>query len=415
MSFDPVAIRRDFPIFNRTIRDGKRLVYLDSGATSQKPQSVIDAEVDFYRLHNAAVHRGAHQLAEEATDIYEGARETVAQFIGAAIDEVVFTKSATESLNLVAYAIGNATAGNRFHLSPGDSIVVTEMEHHANLIPWQQLAARTGAVLTWFEVTPEGRLDLDNINSVITEKTKVVALTHQSNVLGTINPLDAIVKRAHEVGAVVVLDACQSVPHMSVDVKKLDIDFLAFSGHKALGPTGVGVFWGKAELLAELPPFLTGGSMIETVTMTGATWAPAPRKFEAGVPNMAQAAGLAAALKYLNAIGLEIVHRHEIELTQYLLEKFAEIESLRVVGPTTTESRGGSISFTFGDIHPHDLGQFLDSQGIAVRTGHHCAWPLNRKMGVPATTRASLYLYNTTEDCDALVQGILDAEKYFGR
>ncbi len=415
MSFDPVAIRRDFPIFNRTIRDGKRLVYLDSGATSQKPQSVIDAEVDFYRLHNAAVHRGAHQLAEEATDIYEGARETVAQFIGAAIDEVVFTKSATESLNLVAYAMGNAPAGNRFHLSPGDSIVVTEMEHHANLIPWQQLAARTGAVLTWFEVTPEGRLDLDNINSVITEKTKVVALTHQSNVLGTINPLDAIVKRAHEVGAVVALDACQSVPHMSVDVKKLDIDFLAFSGHKALGPTGVGVFWGKAELLAELPPFLTGGSMIETVTMTGATWAPAPRKFEAGVPNMAQAAGLAAALKYLNTIGLENVHRHEIELTQYLMGKFAEIESLRVVGPTTTESRGGSISFTFGDIHPHDLGQFLDSQGIAVRTGHHCAWPLNRKMGVPATTRASLYLYNTTEDCDALVQGILDAEKYFGR
>ncbi len=415
MSFDPVAIRRDFPIFNRTIRDGKRLVYLDSGATSQKPQSVIDAEVDFYRLHNAAVHRGAHQLAEEATDIYEGARETVAQFIGAAIDEVVFTKSATESLNLVAYAIGNASAGNRFHLSPGDSIVVTEMEHHANLIPWQQLAARTGAALTWFEVTPEGRLDLDNINSVITEKTKVVALTHQSNVLGTINPLDAIVKRAHEVGAVVVLDACQSVPHMSVDVKKLDIDFLAFSGHKALGPTGVGVFWGKAELLAELPPFLTGGSMIETVTMTGATWAPAPRKFEAGVPNMAQAAGLAAALKYLNTIGLENVHRHEIMLTEYLLEKFSSIESLRVVGPTTTESRGGSISFTFGDIHPHDLGQFLDSQGIAVRTGHHCAWPLNRKMGVPATTRTSLYLYNTTEDCDALVQGILDAEKYFGR
>lgn len=415
MSFDPVALRRDFPIFDRTIRDGKRLVYLDSGATSQKPQSVIDTELDFYRLHNAAVHRGAHQLAEEATDIYEGARETVAHFIGAAIDEVVFTKSATESLNLVAYAMGNAPAGNRFHLSAGDSIVVTEMEHHANLIPWQQLAARTGATLTWFEVTPEGRLDLTNIDTVITEKTKVVALTHQSNVLGTINPLDAIVKRAHEVGAVVVLDACQSVPHMSVDVKKLDIDFLAFSGHKALGPTGVGVFWGKSELLAELPPFLTGGSMIETVTMTGATWAPAPRKFEAGVPNMAQAAGLEAALKYLNIIGLENVHRHEIKLTQYLLEKFSGIENLRVIGPTTTESRGGSISFTFGDIHPHDLGQFLDSQGIAVRTGHHCAWPLNRKMGVPATTRASLYLYNTTEDCDALVQGILDAEKYFGR
>ena len=415
MSFDPVALRHDFPIFNRTIRDGKRLVYLDSGATSQKPQSVIDAEVDFYRLHNAAVHRGAHQLAEEATDIYEGAREVVAAFIGAEIDEVVFTKSATESLNLVAYAMGNAPIGNRFHLTSGDGIVVTEMEHHANLIPWQQLAARTGATLSWFEVTPEGRLDLSNLDSVITEQTKVVALTHQSNVLGTINPLDAIVKRAHQVGAVVVLDACQSVPHMKVDVKALDIDFLAFSGHKALGPTGVGVFWGKSALLSELPPFLTGGSMIETVTMTGATWAPAPRKFEAGVPNMAQAAGLAAAMKYLTNIGIDNVHRHELALTEYLLQKLSEISDLAIIGPRTTESRGGSISFTFGDIHPHDLGQFLDSQGIAVRTGHHCAWPLNRKLGVPATTRASLYLYNTEADCDALVQGILDAQKYFGR
>lgn len=415
MSFDPVAIRRDFPIFERTIRDGRRLVYLDSGATSQKPQSVIDAEVDFYRLHNAAVHRGAHQLAEEATDIYEGARSTVAHFLNAEVDEVIFTKSATESINLIAYAMGNALAGNRFHLKAGDGIVVTEMEHHANLIPWQQLAARSGASLSWFEVTPEGRLDLSNINSVITEKTKVVALTHQSNVLGTINPLDAILKRAHEVGAVVVLDACQSVPHMAVDVKALDIDFLAFSGHKALGPTGVGVFWGRAELLEELPPFLTGGSMIETVTMTGATWAPAPRKFEAGVPNMAQAAGLAAGIQYLSKIGLSTIHNHEIELTGYLLEKFSEIANLRIIGPATTEARGGSISFTFGDIHPHDLGQFLDSQGIAVRTGHHCAWPLNRKMGVPATTRASLYLYNTIEDCDALVQGILDAERYFAR
>ena len=415
MTFDALAIRKDFPIFDRTIRDGKRLVYLDSGATSQKPQSVIDAEVDFYRLHNAAVHRGAHQLAEEATDIYEGARATVAAFIGAHVDEVIFTKSATESLNLVAYAMGNALPGNRFHLTSNDGIVVTEMEHHANLIPWQQLAARTGAALSWFEVTPEGRLDLSNINSVITEKTRVVALTHQSNVLGTINPLDAIIKRAHEVGAVVVLDACQSVPHMKVDVSTLGVDFLAFSGHKALGPTGVGVFWGRSELLEELPPFLTGGSMIETVTMTSATWAPAPRKFEAGVPNMAQAAGLAAALDYLNRVGLDGVHAHEIELTGYLLNKFAEIKDLSVIGPKSTESRGGSISFTFGDIHPHDLGQFLDSQGIAVRTGHHCAWPLNRKMGVPATTRASLYLYNTQEDCDALVSGILDAQKYFGR
>jgi cysteine desulfurase/selenocysteine lyase len=415
MSFDPVAIRRDFPIFERTIRDGKRLVYLDSGATSQKPQVVIDAESDFYRLHNAAVHRGAHQLAEEATDIFEGARETVASFINAETDEVVFTKSATESLNLIAYAMGNAPAGNRFHLTSGDGIVITEMEHHANLIPWQQLAARTGATLSWFEATPEGRLDLSNIDSVITEKTKVVSLTHQSNVLGTINPLAEIIKRAHDVGAVVILDACQSVPHMRVDVKELDIDFLAFSGHKAVGPTGVGIFWGKDSLLAELPPFLTGGSMIESVTMTGATWAPAPRKFEAGVPNMAQAAGLAAALKYLSNIGLSKIHEHELALTRYLLEKFSEIQDLRIIGPANTESRGGSLSFTFGDIHPHDLGQFLDSQGIAVRTGHHCAWPLNRKMGVPATTRASLYLYNTLEDCDALVAGILDAQKYFGR
>jgi len=415
VTFDALAIRKDFPIFQRTIRDGKRLVYLDSGATSQKPQVVIDAESDFYKLHNAAVHRGAHQLAEEATDIYEGARETVANFINASVDEVVFTKSATESLNLVAYAMGNALPGNRFHLKEGDGIVITEMEHHANLIPWQQLAARTGASLSWFEVTPEGRLDLSNIDAVITEKTKVVALTHQSNVLGTINPLPAIVKRAHEVGAVVILDACQSVPHMKVDVKQLDIDFLAFSGHKAVGPTGIGVFWGRAELLAELPPFLTGGSMIETVTMTGATWAPAPKKFEAGVPNMAQAAGLGAAIKYLTAVGIDNIHRHELALTELLLTKLSEVDGLSVVGPKTMQERGGSISFTFGDIHPHDLGQYLDSQGIAVRTGHHCAWPLNRKMGVVATTRASLYLYNTEEDCDALVTGILQAQKYFGR
>jgi cysteine desulfurase/selenocysteine lyase len=415
MTLNALAIRSDFPIFQRTIRDGKRLVYLDSGATSQKPQSVIDAELDFYRLHNAAVHRGAHQLAEEATDIYEGAREIVADFIGAAVDEVVFTKGATESLNLVAYAMGNAPVGNRFHLTSGDGIVVTEMEHHANLIPWQQLAARTGASLSWFDVTPEGRLDLSNIDSIITEKTKVVALTHQSNVLGTINPLAAIIKRAHQVGAVVVLDACQSVPHMKVDVKNLDIDFLAFSGHKALGPTGIGILWGRASLLAELPPFLTGGSMIETVTMTGATWAPAPKKFEAGVPNMAQAAGLGAALTYLSKIGIENVHAHELALTKYLLEGLTAIDGVGIVGPTSTNDRGGSISFTIGDIHPHDVGQFLDSQGIAVRTGHHCAWPLNRKMGVVATTRASLYLYNDIADCDALLAGVQDAQRYFGR
>jgi cysteine desulfurase/selenocysteine lyase len=415
MTFDAHAIAKDFPILDRTIRDGKRLVYLDSGATSQKPNVVIDAESDFYRLHNAAVHRGAHQLAEEATDAYEGARNIVANFLNAHVDEVVFTKSATESLNLVSYAMGNAAPGNRFHLKAGDSIVITEMEHHANLIPWQQLAARTGATLKWFSVTEEGRLDLSNIDSVIDSSTKVVALTHQSNVLGTINPLDAITRRAHEVGAVVVLDACQSVPHMPVDVKALDIDFLAFSGHKAVGPTGIGIFWGRSELLADLPPFLTGGSMIENVTMESASWAQAPKKFEAGVPNMAQAVGLGAALNYLTKIGMDNIHRHEVELTSYLLNGLSEIKDLRIIGPKTTELRGGAISFTLGDIHPHDLGQYLDSQGIAVRTGHHCAWPLTRKLGVPATTRASVYLYNTTDDLDALVVGVQGAQKYFGR
>jgi len=415
MTFDAHAIAKDFPILGRTIRDGKRLVYLDSGATSQKPNVVIDAESNFYRLHNAAVHRGAHQLAEEATDAYEGARTIVADFLNAHVDEVVFTKSATESLNLVSYAMGNAAPGTRFHLKAGDSIVITEMEHHANLIPWQQLAARTGAQLKWFSVTEEGRLDLSNIDSLIDSTTKVVALTHQSNVLGTINPLDAITRRAHEVGAVVVLDACQSVPHMPVDVKALDIDFLAFSGHKAVGPTGIGIFWGRSELLADLPPFLTGGSMIENVTMESATWAQAPKKFEAGVPNMAQAVGLGAAITYLTRIGMDNIHRHEVELTSYLLNGLSDIKDLRIIGPKTTDLRGGAVSFTLGDIHPHDLGQYLDSQGIAVRTGHHCAWPLTRKLGVPATTRASVYLYNTTDDLDALVEGVQGAQKYFGR
>jgi cysteine desulfurase/selenocysteine lyase len=411
MSFNVAKVRQDFPIFERTIRDGKKLVYLDSGATSQKPLSVIEAESDFYKFHNAAVHRGAHQLAEEATDAFEGARLKVAKFLGAQEEEIVFTKSATESLNLIAYAMGNAEPGNRFHLTDKNRIVVTEMEHHANLIPWQQLAARTGAELKWFEVTPDGRLDLSNIDAIITEGTKVVSLTHQSNVLGTINPLEAIVKRAHQVGAVVILDACQSVPHMPINVTELGIDFLAFSGHKAVGPTGVGVLW--SSLLNDLPPFLFGGSMIETVTMTSATWAPAPRKFEAGVPNMAQAVGLGAAIDYLSALGMDKVFQHEVELTGYLLNGLMEIPELSIVGPTTTQSRGGSVSFTVGQIHPHDLGQYLDSQGVAVRTGHHCAWPLTRKLGVPATTRASLYLYNDESDCDALFAAIRGAQGYF--
>ena len=411
MAFNVANVRKDFPIFERTIRDGKKLVYLDSGATSQKPLSVIEAESNFYKFHNAAVHRGVHQLAEEATDAFEGARLKVAKFLGAREEQIVFTKGATESLNLIAYAMGNAAPGNRFALTSKDTIVVTEMEHHANLIPWQQLAARTGAKLSWFEITPDGRLDLSNINSVITENTKVVALTHQSNVLGTIIPLEAIVARAHEVGAVVVLDACQSAPHMPIDVTELGVDFLVFSGPKALGPTGVGVLW--SSLLDDLPPFLYGGSMIETVTMTSATWAPAPRKFEAGVPNMAQAVGLGAALDYLMSIGMHEVHSHEVALTKYLIDKLQQISDLKIVGPTSIDSRGGAVSFTVGEIHPHDLGQYVDSQGVAVRTGHHCAWPLTRKLGVPATTRASLYLYNEESDCDALFDAILGAQKYF--
>jgi len=415
MALDVDAIRRDFPIFLRTIRDGKKLVYLDSGATSQKPQSVIDAEVDFYRFHNAAAHRGAHQLAEEATELFEDSRQVVASFLGAAANEIVFTKSATESLNLLAYAFSNAEPGSRFAIGSEHSIVVSEMEHHANLIPWQQLAKRSGAELTWFGVTPDGRLDQSNIDSLITKKTKIVAITQQSNVLGTINDLSAIISKAHAVGAIVIVDACQSIPHLPVDVTELGADFLTFSGHKALGPTGVGVLWGRYDLLNDLPPFLFGGSMIENVTMTDATWAEAPRKFEAGVPNMAQVIGLAAGLKYLQAIGLKAIHDHEKDLTSYLLSELGKIEGLIVVGPKDPDLRGGTVSFTLNGIHPHDLGQYLDSLGIAVRTGHHCAWPLTRALGVPATTRASLYLYNDRADLNALVSGIKAAKKYFGQ
>ena len=401
---DVSAIKKDFPIFDRKIRDGKRLIYLDSGATSQKPNSVIDAEVNFYRFSNAAVHRGAHQLAEEATDHFENARSIVAEFIGADPDEVVFTKSATESINLVAYALTGK-------IKSGDRIVVSEMEHHANLIPWQQLAKRTGAELAWFAVTPDGRLDLGSIDQVISSNTAIVAITHQSNVLGTITPIDQIVKRAESVGAKVLLDACQSVPHMNVDVRKLGVDYLAFSGHKALGPTGVGVLWGRD--LEELPPFLFGGSMIENVTMTDATWAPAPKKFEAGVPNMAQAIGFGTALKYLNKVGLKNIHEHELYLTRSLLAGLEDIGGLNIFGPRDLQDRGGTVSFTVDGIHPHDLGQYLDAQGIAVRTGHHCAWPLARKFKIPATTRASMYLYNDLSDIDALITGIKDAKKFF--
>lgn len=412
-SFDIAAIKADFPILKRQIRGNNRLIYLDSGATSQKPNSVLDAERDFYVNHNAAVHRGAHQLAEEATELYEGAREKVATFIGAHVDEVIFTKSATESINAIAYSLGNSTPGSKFHIKAGDRIVVSEMEHHANLIPWQELARRTGAELVWFKVTEEGRLDLSNIDELITSRTKVVALTHQSNVLGTINPLDEITKKAHEVGALFVLDACQSVPHYRVDVKTLNVDFLAFSGHKMLGPTGVGILWGKKELLDEMPPFLTGGSMIETVTMESATYLDAPKRFEAGVPNMAQAVGLGAAVDYLNRVGLDAIHAHEVKLTQKALEGLQTIQGLSVIGPKDLEMRGGVVSFAVEGIHPHDLGQALDQYGIAVRTGHHCAWPLMRRFKTVATTRASFYLYNGFDDISALVDGVERARKYF--
>ncbi len=412
-SFDIAAIKADFPILKRQIRGNNRLIYLDSGATSQKPNSVLDAERDFYVNHNAAVHRGAHQLAEEATELYEGARERVATFIGAHVDEVIFTKSATESINAMAYSLGNSTPGSKFHIKAGDRIVVSEMEHHANLIPWQELARRTGAELVWFKVTEEGRLDLSNIDELINSRTKVVALTHQSNVLGTINPLDEVTKKAREVGALFVLDACQSVPHYRVDVKTLNVDFLAFSGHKMLGPTGVGILWGKKELLDEMPPFLTGGSMIETVTMESATYLDAPKRFEAGVPNMAQAVGLGAAVDYLNRVGLDAIHAHEVKLTQKALEGLQTIQGLSVIGPRDLEMRGGVVSFAVEGIHPHDLGQALDQYGIAVRTGHHCAWPLMRRFKTVATTRASFYLYNGFDDISALVDGVERARKYF--
>ena len=411
---DVAALKRDFAIFDKKMRGGKQLVYLDSGATSQKPRQVLDAERFFYENNNAAVHRGAHLLAEEANEAYEGARQIVADFIGASVDETIFTKSATESLNLIAYSFGNSKPGSKFHLKAGDRIVVSEMEHHANLIPWQQLAKRTGAELVWFEITEEGRLDLSKIADVINNRTKIVAITHQSNVLGTINPIQEITQAAKKVGAVVVLDACQSAPHFRIDVKELGIDFLAFSGHKALGPTGVGICWGKGEHLSEMEPFLTGGSMIETVTMTDATWAPAPRKFEAGVPNMAQAVGLAAALNYLSKIGMDRVAEHDALLTEYALSKLVALPGVSVIGPKNGVDRGAVVSFTIDGIHPHDVGQALDGNGIAVRTGHHCAWPLMRKLKLVGTTRASFYIYNDLQDIDILVQSIGEAQKFFG-
>ncbi|WP_031469934.1 cysteine desulfurase [Sciscionella sediminilitoris] len=416
-AIDVARVRKDFPILARTVRDEKPLVYLDSGATSQRPNQVLEAEREYTEQHNAAVHRGAHQLAEEATDAYEDARANIAGFVGARPDEVVYLKNATEGINLIAYAMGNASTSGpeaeRFALGPGDEIVVTEMEHHANLVPWQQLCQRTGATLRWFGVTEEGRLDLSNIDELVTERTKVLAFTHQSNVLGTVNPVQTLVRKAHEVGALTVLDACQSVPHFGVDFGALGVDFAVFSGHKMLGPSGVGVLYGRSELLQAMPPFLTGGSMIEMVRMAGSTFAPPPQRFEAGSMMIAQAVGLGAAVDYLKLLGMGAIAEHERELTAALLRGLGEIPGVTIVGPETTEQRGAVVSFTVDGVHPHDVGQVLDSYGVAVRVGHHCAWPLHQRFGIPATVRATPYLYNELSEVDTLFEGVRAAQEFF--
>jgi cysteine desulfurase/selenocysteine lyase len=411
---DTNVIRKDFPILGRTVRNGKKLVYLDSAATSQKPLSVLDAERNFYLNHNAAAHRGAHLLAEEATDAFEGARAVVADFISAQSSEIVFTKSATESINVVSYGFSNHLPKNDpFCINEQNNIVVTQLEHHANLLPWQQLAKRSGAKLSWLGITKDAQIDISNIESVINEKTKIVAITHQSNVSGAITQLAPIVKRAREVGAILLLDACQSVPHMAVDVNKLDVDFLTYSGHKAVGPTGVGVLWGRSELLEKMEPMITGGSMIDHATIESATWAKAPKKFEAGVPNMAQAVGLGAALNYLTKIGMGRIHAHEEILVERALTGLQNISGVEIIGSKTSVNRGSAISFTIEGVHPHDVGQVLDDLGIAVRTGHHCAWPLMQELKLNATTRASFYLYNTPEEVDVFLDGINQVKKFF--
>ncbi|WP_182357144.1 cysteine desulfurase [Tomitella gaofuii] len=411
-TLDVTRIRADFPILSRTVRGGSPLVYLDSGATSQRPLQVLDAEREFLLRHNAAVHRGAHQLAEEATDAYEDARAAIARFVGAGGgDELVFTKNATESLNLVAYTLGDPAAG-ALTVGPGDEIVVTELEHHANLVPWQELCRRTGATLRWFGVTDDGRIDVDSLE--LTERTRVLAFTHQSNVTGAVAPVEELVRRARAVGALVVLDACQSVPHMAVDLHALDVDFAAFSGHKMLGPSGVGVLYGKPELLDALPPFLTGGSMIETVTMERTTFAAPPQRFEAGVPMTSQVVGLGAAVDYLAAIGMDAVSAHEHALVERALAGLGAIDGLRIVGPATAQDRGGAVSFVVDGVHAHDLGQVLDDDGVAIRVGHHCAWPLHRRFGIAATARASFAVYNTADEVDALVASVRHAREFFG-
>jgi cysteine desulfurase/selenocysteine lyase len=411
-SLDLAAIRADFPILKRVMRGGNQLAYLDSGATSQRPLQVLDAEREFLLTSNGGVHRGAHQLMEEATDAYEQGRADIAAFVGADPDELVFTKNATESLNLISYVLGD----KRFEQAvggDGDVIVTTELEHHANLIPWQELARRTGATLRWYGVTDDGRIDLDSLQ--LDERVKVVTFSHHSNVTGALAPVAELVSRARAVGALIVLDACQSVPHQPVDLHALDVDFAAFSGHKMLGPNGIGVLYGRRELLNALPPFLTGGSMIETVTMEATTYAPAPQRFEAGTPMTSQVIGLAAAASYLGALGMEAVEAHERGLVAAAIDGLSGIDGVRIVGPTSMEDRGAPVSFVVDGVHAHDVGQVLDDDGVAVRVGHHCALPLHRRFGLAATARASFAVYNTLDEVDRLVAGVKRALDFFGR
>ncbi len=404
--FDVQEIRKDFPILEREV-NGYPLVYLDSGNTSQKPRQVLDAVAEHYARHNANVARSVHQLGTESTEAYEGARAKVAAFVGAAApEEIVFTKNSSEAINLVAYTFGA-------RLGPGDEIVVSEMEHHSNIVPWQLLCERSGATLRWFPITDDGRLDLSDLDELVNDRTRLVSVAHMSNTLGTVNPVATLVARARQVGALVMLDGSQAVPHLPVDVTALDVDFVAFTGHKMLGPTGIGALWARVEILADLPPFLGGGSMVETVTMAKTTYLPPPARFEAGTPPIAQAVGLGAAVDYLSALGMDAVWRHDQELTRYALDAIGTVPGLRLFGPSTVDDRGGILSFALDGVHPHDVGQVLDALGVEVRVGHHCARPTCARFGVPAMTRASFGVYTTTDEIDALVNGLERVRKVF--
>ena len=404
--FDVEAIIKDFPILKETV-NGKRLAYLDSTATSQKPQQVIDALEDYYKRYNSNVHRGVHTLGSLATDGYEGARETVRRFIHAPyFEEIIFTRGTTASINLVAHSYGDA------NVEAGDEIVVTQMEHHANIVPWQQLAKRKNATLKFIPMTDSGELTLEAVKETITDKTKIVAVAHVSNVLGTINDVKSIAQIAHEHGAIISVDGAQSVPHMKVDVQDLDVDFFSFSGHKMLGPTGIGALYGKRELLNQMEPIEFGGDMIDFVGLYESTWTDLPTKFEAGTPLIAQAIGLKAAIEYLENIGFDAIHAHEAEITAYAYEKMSEIEGIDIYGPDK-DKRAGIITFNLKDVHPHDVATALDTEGVAVRAGHHCAQPLMKWLNVSSTARASFYIYNTKEDVDQLVEGLKQTKEFF--